>query len=97
MVKGEQPDEVVKREESISTSLVSTGEGGLINSFLLIRKLKKLLNINGKLKVCAVVLAFLIASLALLLSGAVLPPAVILLIQLFFVVPVYLASKFAAK
>lgn len=97
VVKGEQPDEVVKREESISTSLVSTGEGGLINSFLLIRKLKKLLNINGKLKVCAVVLAFLIASLALLLGGAVLPPAVILLIQLFFVVPVYLASKFAAK
>ena len=42
-------------------------------------------------------LAFLIASLALLLGGAVLPPAVILLIQLFFVVPVYLASKFAAK
>jgi len=97
VVKGEQPDEVVKREESISTSLVSTGEGGLINSFLLIRKLKKLLKVNGNLKIAAVVIAFLIASIALLLGGAVLPPAVILLIQLFFVVPVYLASKFAAK
>ncbi len=98
VVKGTEPEEVEKTEASISASMVSaSGEGGLINSFLLIRKMKKTLRINLGLKAVSVAISFVIAALALLLGGALLPPAVILLIQLFWIVPVYLASKFALK
>ena len=97
VVKGNDIEQVEKVEDSISSSVVSTGEDGLINSFLLIRKMKKQLHLNGILKTIAVAAGFGIATIALLLGGAVLHPALILLIQLFFTLPVYFAAKFSLK
>ena len=98
VVKGNDVEQVEKVEDSISSSVVSaSGEDGLINCFLLIRKMKKLLSVNSILKTIAVAAGFGIAILALLLGGAVLHPALILLIQLFFTLPVYFAAKFALK
>lgn len=98
VVKGTDAEQAKKIEDFISSSMVSSAnENGLINSFLLIREMNKVLRLNAVLKTVAVAAGFGVATLALLLGGAVLHPALILLLQLFFTAPIYLSAKFALK
>ncbi len=98
VVKSNEPCENEKTEENISSGMVSaSGEGPLISTFLLIRKMRKALAFNKFIKIASVCISFVIAALMLLVGGSVIQTAVIVVIQICWLVPVFLATKLALK
>ncbi len=98
VVKAPYADEVEKTEEVCDSSMVSSaGENSLIRSFLLLSDMKKIISINNKLKFLALGLSLALSAFALVVGSVILPTVVMMLIQLFWLVPVFITAKTISK
>lgn len=98
VVKENDVSEHDKAEDSLSGSLVSaSGESSLIYSFLLVRKMKSVIHLNNCIKVFALIVSLALSTFALLGGSLVLPTAVILLIQIFWIIPVFIVAKLSSN
>ena len=75
----------------------SSGENSLIRSFLLVDRMRKAIKVNNKLKFLALGLSLALSSFALLAGSVILPGVVMILIQIFWLVPVFVTAKMAQK
>lgn len=98
VVKAPYAEDIEKVEEVSDSSMVSSsGENSLIRSFLLVDKMRKVININNKLKFLALGLSLALSAFALLAGSVILPGVVMMLIQIFWLVPVFITAKMASK
>jgi hypothetical protein len=98
VVKAPYADDIEKVEEVCTSSMVSSsGENSLIRSFLLINKMRKVINVNNKIKFLALILSLALSVFALIAGSVILPTVVIMLIQIFWLVPVFITAKMASK
>lgn len=98
VVKAPYADDVEKVDEVSDSSMVSSsGENSLIRSFLLLSDMKKIIGINNKLKFLALGLSLALSAFALVVGSVILPTVVIMLIQIFWLVPVFITAKTVSK
>ena len=98
VVKAPYAEDIEKIEEVCDSSMVSSsGENSLIRSFLLVDRMRKAIKVNNKLKFLALGLSLALSSFALLAGSVILPGVVMILIQIFWLVPVFVTAKMASK
>lgn len=98
VVKAQSPDEVEREEATLSSGLISaSGEHSLIQAFLLVRRMKSVLRVNGLIKTTAFVVGIALSTLMLLGGSSIISPAAILLMQIFWLIPMVIVAKLAAK
>lgn len=97
VVKTAEAGEMEKEEESLSSGIVSiSGESSLIHSFLLVKKMRGVIRINNCIKIFAFIISLALSVFALLGGSLILPAAVILLIQIFWLIPVFITTKLSS-
>lgn len=98
VVKAPYEDDIEKVEDVCDSSMVSSsGENSLIRSFLLIDKMRKVISVNNKIKFLALALSLALSVFALLAGSVLLPTVVIMLIQIFWLIPVFITAKMSTK
>lgn len=98
VVKPQNIEEHEKTEPAISASIVSaSGENSLINAFLLVRKMRGAVKLNNVIKLVSVAIGMVISVLMLLGASSIMSPAVLVLLQIFWNIPVILSTKLSEK
>ena len=98
VVKAQGPEEIDHEETTLSSGLVSaSGEHSLIQSFLLVRRMKSVMRITGFFKIAAFVLGLFLSLLMLLGGSSVLSPIAVLLMQIFWLIPILTVTKLSVK
>lgn len=98
VVKVQTTEDFEKHEEEIDASLVSaSNENSLIHSFLLIRKMTGAVKINNIIKIASVVVGLVLSALMLVGGSRMISPAMILMLQIFWVIPMIICTKLADK
>lgn len=98
VVKAQTPDEIEKEESTLSSGLISgSGEHSLIYSFLLVRRLKAVLKVTGGIKLASFIVGLALSLLILLGGSSVISPIAVLLLQIFWMIPIFVITRLAAK
>lgn len=98
VVKPQNIEEHEKTEPAISASIVSaSGENSLINAFLLVRKMRSAIKFNNAIKLVSVAVGMIISVLMLLGGSSIMSPAVLVLLQIFWNIPMILSTKLSEK
>lgn len=98
VVKAQSPDEIEKEEGVLSSGLISgSGEHSLIYSFLLVCRLKAVLRVTGTVKLLSFGVGLGLSLLMLLGGSSVISPIAVLLLQLFWLIPIFVVTRLAAK
>lgn len=98
VVKPQNIEEHEKTEPAISASIVSaSGENSLIGAFLLVRKMRSAIKLGNAIKLVSVAVGMIISVLMLLGASSIMSPAVLVLLQIFWNIPVILSTKLSEK
>ncbi len=95
VVKARDPEEFDRHEDSLSSGIVSlSNENALIQSFLLVKAMEKIVRKNNAIRLAATIVALAVSALMLVAGSFAMSTAVVLLLQVLFIVPIILNSKF---
>lgn len=98
VVKAQSPEEIDHEETALSSGLVSaSGEHSLIQSFLLVRRMKSVLRVTGLIKTAAFAIGLFLSLLMLLGGSSVISPVAVLLMQIFWLIPILVVTKLSVK
>ncbi len=94
IVKARDPEEFNRHEESLSSGVVSlSNENSLIQAFLLVKLMEKVIRKNNAIKIIATVISLSVAALMLVAGSLAMSTAVVLILQLLFSLSVIVNSK----
>lgn len=98
VVKAQSPEEIDHEESALSSGLVSaSGEHSLIQSFLLVRRMKSVLRVTGLIKTVAFAIGLFLSLLMLLGGSSIISPVAVLLMQIFWLIPILVVTKLSVK
>ena len=98
VVKAQSPDEIDHTESTLSSGLISaSGEHSLIQAFLSVRRMKQVMRLNGIIKIGAFAVGLFLSLLMLLGGSSVISPIAVLLMQVFWLIPMLVVTNLAEK
>ena len=98
VVKATNAEDIQKCEKTYDSSIVSCGtEYNLLQAFILSFKMKTVVRINNVIKIVSVLIGLAFTALLTVLGGISIPSYLIIILQLFWTMPVILTSVLSGK